>query len=241
MPGAPGPVENRVRLDLLWGKRLAHFVTDRIVVALHRLGVILLLVAVCVVFGALWLTKSSSNLISAVAMGALSFGIPGIGVLALAYWLEGQTEALEQSGDQHIADPEEDTGNPFPGPVVGYAIAVAATAVAWGLRALIAPYVPDDSPLVVWLLPIAFSGWVCGYGPAFFCTALCTFVVRFFYMAPAHEVLFTDATLAMRLGSFLFTGLLVGGLTAALHAALNRVQYLASRLHAIEAGKKDSP
>lgn len=220
---------------------MAHFVTDRIVSALHRVGVILLLLAVCVVFGAIWLTKSSSNLISAVAMGALSFGIPGIGVLALAYWLEAQTDALEQSGELHIADPEEETGNPFPKPVVGYAIAVAATGVAWGLRALISPYVPADSPLVLWLLPIAFSGWVCGYGPAFFCTALCTLVVRYFYMTPIHELLFADAAGALRLGSFLFTGLFVGGLTAALHAALNRVQYLASRLHAIETGRKDSP
>ncbi len=229
-----------MRVELLRGERLAHFVTDRIVSALHRVGVILLLVAVCVVFGALWLTKSSFNLISAVAMGALSFGIPGIGVLALAYWLEGQTDALEQSGELHVADPEEQTGNPFPKPIVGYAIAVAATGVAWGLRALVSPYIPDDSPLVVWLLAIAFSGWVCGYGPAFFCTALSMLVARYFYMAPVHELLFTDVAFALRLGSFLFTGLLVGGLTAALHAALNRVQYLASRLHAIEAGKKDS-
>jgi hypothetical protein len=220
---------------------LARFVTDRIVSALHWVGVILLLAAVCVVFGAIWLTKSSSNLISAVAMGALSFGIPGIGALALAYWLEGQTDAQEKSGEPHIADSQEETGNPFPKPIVGYGLAVAATGVAWGLRALVAPYIPDDSPLVVWLLPIAFSGWVCGYGPAFFCTALCTLVVRYFYMAPVNELLITDAAGALRLGSFLFTGLLVGGLTAALHAALNRVQYLASRLHAIEAGKKESP
>jgi Domain of unknown function (DUF4118) len=213
---------------------LAHFVTDRIVTALHRVGVILLLVAVGVVFGAIWLTKSPANLISAVAMGALSFGIPGLSALALAYWLEAQTEALEHTGELHVADPEEETGNPFPGPLVGYGIAVAATGFAWGFRALLNPYVPDDSPLVIWLLPIAFSGWVCGYGPAFVSTALAMVVARYFYMAPVHELLFTDATGALRLGSFLFIGLLVGGLTAALHAALYRVQYLASRLHAIE-------
>jgi len=73
-----------------------------------------------------------------------------------------------------------------------------------------------------------------GYGPAVLATALSAAVARYFYMTPFHSFLLLDPPSAFRLGTFVFIGVIVGSLTAALRAALQRVQQLSDRLAAIE-------
>jgi hypothetical protein len=219
---------------------VAHLVTDRIVAGLHRAAIALLVLAGCTIIGAIALTTTPRELLAAVAFGGFSFGVPGLGLLAVAYWLDGQTAALEgHPGDRRAIRRDEGYRHPFRAPLVGYLIALVSTILAWGLRAIIDPVLPGSVPFLTFFLAISVSGWMGGYGPAVLATALSAALARYFYMTPLHSFFLLDPSSAFRLGSFVFIGMVVGSLTAALRAALQRVQYLSDRLTAIEAEKRE--
>ncbi len=108
--------------------------------------------------------------------------------------------------------------------------------VAWGLRMVIDPYVPGSIPFITYFIAVAAAGWVGGYGPAVLTTALCACIARYFYMSPPLSFQLLNPVDAIRLGSFVFVCLCMGGLTAALHSALRRVQMLDNELKAIKSG-----
>ena len=216
---------------------MAHFVTDRIVVGLQRTAAILAVLAVLVVVGGIGWTASADALMTAVLISVLAFGLPAVALFALAYWLDGQAASLEGQDRRALAEHRDEAArHPFREPSFGYAVAVLAALVAWGARASIDPYLPGSVPFITYFVAVAVSGWVGGYGPAVVTTALCACIARFFYMSPAYSFALLNPVDAVRLGSFVFVCLCMGGLTAALHAALRRVQSLSRQLQALTAG-----
>ena len=218
---------------------MAHHVTDRIVVGLQRSAAILAALAVLVVVWAIGWTTSADALLTAVWIAALAFGLPGVALFAVAYWLDGQAASLEGQDRTALAEArDEDARHPFREPFTRYALAVLATLIAWGLRVLIDPYLPGSVPFVTYFIAVAITGWVAGYGPAVLATVLSACIARYFYMVPAFSFQLTTPVDAVRLGSFVFVCLAFGGLTAALHSALRRVQQLANELRALKPGVK---
>ena len=213
---------------------MAHFVTDRIVVGLQRTAAILAILAVLVVGGGIGWTVSANALLTAVLIAALAFGLPAAALFALAYWLDVQAATLEGQTRNELAKQRDDAAmHPFREPAFGYVFAVVAALVAWGLHLVIDPYLPGSVPFITYFIAVAASGWVGGYGPAVFTTALWVVIARYFYMTPALGFQLVNPANAVRLGSFVFVCLCMGGLTAALHAALRRVQMLDNQLKAI--------
>jgi len=216
---------------------MAHFVTDRIVVGLHRTAAILAVLAVLVLVGGIGWTASADALMMAVLISVLAFGLPAVALVALAYWLDGEAASLEGQDRRALAAHRDEAArHPFREPFFGYAVAVLAALVAWGARASIDPYLPGSVPFITYFVAVAVSGWVGGYGPAVVTTALCACIARYFYMSPAYSFALLNPADAVRLGTFVFVCLCMGGLTAALHAALRRVQSLSRQLHALKAG-----
>jgi hypothetical protein len=216
---------------------MAHFVTDRIVVGLQRTAAILAVLAVLVVAGGIGWTVSADALMTAVLISVLAFGLPAVALIALAFWLDGQAASLEGQDRRALAEHRDEAArHPFREPSFGYAVAVLAALVAWGARALIDPYLPGSVPFITYLVAVAVSGWVGGYGPAVLTSALCAGIARYFYMSPAYSFVLLNPLDAVRLGTFVFVCLCLGGLTAALHAALRRIQSLTNQLHALRAG-----
>jgi hypothetical protein len=216
---------------------MAHFVTDRIVVGLQRTAAILAILAALVVAGGIGWTASAEALLTAVLIATLAFGLPAIALFGLAYWLDVQAAKLEGQRRNELARKRDDTAlHPFREPTFGYVIAVVATLVAWGMSMLIDPYLPGSVPFVTYFIAVAVSGWVGGYGPAVLTTALCACIARYFYMTPAFSFQLLNPVDAVRLGSFVFVCLCMGGLTAALHSALRRVQMLDNQLKALTSG-----
>lgn len=219
---------------------MAHFVTDRIVVGLQRTGVILSVLAVLVVvFGIGW-TASADALLTAVLIATLAFGLPAAALFALAYWLDWQAATLEGQRREHLARMRDDAArHPFREPTFGYVVALVAAMVAWGLLLLIDPFLPGSATFITFFIAVAASGWVGGYGPAVLTTAICACIARYFYMTPAFSFQLLNPVDAVRLGSFVFVCLSMGGLTAALHAALRRVQMLENQLKDIGSANPD--
>ncbi len=213
------------------GEYMAHFVTDRIVVGLQRTAAILAIFAALVVIAGIGWTASADALLTAVLIASLAFGLPSIALLALAYWLDVQAATLEGQRRKELARKRDDSAmHPFQEPAFGYVFAVVAALVAWGLRLVIDPFLPGSVPFITYFIAVAASGWVGGYGPAVLTTALSTGIARYFYMTPAFSFHMLDPADAVRLGSFVFVCLCIGGLTAALHSALRRVQMLDNQL-----------
>jgi Domain of unknown function (DUF4118) len=216
---------------------MAHYVTDRIVVGLQRSAAILAILAALVVVGAIGWTTTADALQTAAIIAVLAFGFPALALFALSYWLDTQAALLEgQKRHALAAARDEAARHPFREPAFGYAVAVLATLAAWGTRALIDPILPGSIPFVTYFVAVAVSGWIGGYGPAVLTTALSACIARYFYMSPLFSFQLMTPTDAVRLGSFVFVCLALGGLTAALHAALKRVQALANEVRALKSG-----
>lgn len=218
---------------------MAHFVTDRIVVGLYRVGAVGLGAAVAVVAGAIGWTSTPEALISATQIAAFMLALPGAALVLLAFWLDGQVAKLE-GREQRRHAPERDAAarHPFREPPVGYVLAVLATLAAWGLRVLLDVYLPGNAPFVTFFLAVAVAGWLGGFGPAIVATLLSACISRWFYMVPVHAFRFDDARQAVVIGLFVFVCIGIGMLTAALHAALIRIQVLVRRLADREAAPK---
>lgn len=202
---------------------MAHFVTDRIVTGLQRFALVLIGLAIIVVVAAIGWTRTPDALLHAASIAAFAFGLPALALFALAYWLDA--EAVKVEGERP-AKRDESAKHPFREPVLGYVAAVGATLAAWGLRAIVDAYLPNYVPFLTFVLGVAVAGWLGGLGPAVLATLLSAGIARYFYMVPAHSLRLDDVQIAAALGLFVFVATLIGALTAALHAALRRIEVL---------------
>ena len=108
-------------------------------------------------------------------------------------------------------------------------------------HSVIDPYLPGSVPFITYFIAVAASGWVGGYGPAVYDSAM-RVIARYLpdSMSRASDFELLTPVDAVRLGSFVFVCLSMGGLTAALHSAsCVCVQMLDNQLKAIKSGSSD--
>src|SRR6185436_18011254 len=138
--------------------------TERVARGLQWTGAGLLVAGVLVVVGGIGLTQTVDALVTASAIAVLAFGLPGAAAFGLAFWLDHVSEALEnaRTGASRPAQQAADGRNPFREPWHVYAIAVVAVLVAWGIRAALDVYIPNQVPFITFYLAVAVAGWAGG-------------------------------------------------------------------------------
>lgn len=219
---------------------MVQFVTGRVVIGLRWVAAGLAVIGLVVVVGGLGFTSSVEALVSAAVVGGIAFGIPSVAAFVLAHWLDQQTRSLQQGRDRRMLDAEDRPATaPFRESVWDYVIAVTCVLGAWALRMMLDRLLPDYVPFITFFLAIAFAGWLGGFGPAVLATILSTLVARYFYMVPLHQFDLSELTTAAALGVFMLIGLVIGALTATLHVALRRIQFLSNRLDAKMTSARD--
>jgi len=115
-----------------------------------------------------------------------------------------------------------------------YGVAVLAVAIAVVLKLLLAPLIQEESPFLLFFLPIVVSAWYGGWGPGLLATALATLSSDFFFIAPAYSFTITSLSRGLRLVLFVIEGLSVSWLSAVLRAAKQRSEANALALHQSE-------
>jgi len=207
---------------------------DRTSRGLRWAGGLLLLAGVTLVVAAIGWTQTADALVTASAIAALAFGLPGFLAYVLAYWLDDTAGRLEKTrplpviGVADVAAAAHLTVDPFRAPLPGYAIAVAAVLVAWGIRAALDAVIPQQTPFITFFLAVALAGWLGGFGPAALATFLSLLVAWAFFLTPSMNLRLGNLGVATGLGLFVFVCLGIGAITAALRTALTRAQYLAA-------------
>jgi hypothetical protein len=137
------------------------------------------------------LDADGRRLVTASAIAALAFGLPGFLAYVLAHWLDTTAERLEKTQPlpmiraADVAAAAQRIVNPFRAPFQGYAIAVAAVLLAWGVRAALDSVIPQQTPFITFFLAVALAGWLGGFGPAALATFLSLLIAWVFFLAAA--------------------------------------------------------
>lgn len=219
---------------------MVYFVTDRVVVGLRWVAAVLAVLGVLMVAGGIAFTTTPEALVSASIIGGVAFALPAVALFSLAYWLDGQAAAIHQGRDRQIQAAAHGGGRaPFSEPAWGYGMAVLCALGGWGLRLALDRVLPGYVPFVTFFVAVAVAGWLGGFGPAVLAMALSTVIARYFYMSPVHTLHLHELPTAAALGIFMFASLVIGALTAMLHAALRRIKILSDRLYALESAADD--
>jgi len=103
--------------------------------------------------------------------------------------------------------------------LVRYAVAVAATAIAVGLRAAMAPLWGPNLPLITFYPAIMVSAWFGGFWPGLLTTLLSAAAAVYFWMPAMLGLRGGVLGEAVGLAVFIGIGLLISKLTGALHRA----------------------
>lgn len=219
---------------------MVYFVTDRVAIGLRWVAAVLAVLGVLMVAGGIAFTTTPEALVSASIIGAVAFALPAVAVFCLAYWLDGQAAAIHQGRDRRILAATHGGGQaPFSEPIWGYGIAVLCVFGGWALRLALDRVLPGHVPFVTFFVAVAVAGWLGGFGPAVLAMVLSAVIARYFYMSPLHTLHLHELSTAAAVGIFIFASLVVGALTAMLHAALRRIQVLSDRLNALKSEVDD--
>ena len=123
----------------------------RIIRGLTWTGTIFLVLTAIAIVWAVFRTRGIDDLITALTITGLGFGLPAVVAFVVA-WLLGTFDDAEADGREDRAhDAVTDTRAAFP--VLSYFVAIAAVGVAWALRAWLSPRNIADLSLE--------SRWVC--------------------------------------------------------------------------------
>jgi PAS domain S-box-containing protein len=108
-----------------------------------------------------------------------------------------------------------------------YAVAVLATGLAVAAKLVLDPVIGSETPFIILLAPVIVSAWYGGLGPALMATGLAVLAAEFLPVSQTHTLL--------RLSLFAVEGVLVSGLSGALHAARRRAEVGRAEAEASEA------
>lgn len=216
---------------------MAHQATDRVVAGLLWTGWLLVgLGTLTTIYGVIW-TSTEKDLLGAVKLAALAFGLPALGCFGAAVWMDREADRMEArtatSGRELRV-----SKNAFAEPLRHYAIAVVAVVAAWLLRKWLDPYLPGYVPFSTFYLAVVVTGWLAGFGPAAAATMLSAVIARFNYMEPTGSLEINTVLHAVSLGVFVIAGIIISAVTAALHAALRRIQALSAELDELRRASK---
>ncbi len=207
--------------------------TERVTRGLQWIGLGLLIAGALVIVAGIGFTRSIDALLTASAIAVLAFGLPGAAAFGLAFWVAHVAERMENRAVAALRPLAPPPRHAFREPVRRYAIACAAVLGAWGARAGLDVYIPDQVPFITFYLAVAVTGWVGGFGPAVFATLLSLVVSAYFYVKPDLASSSPDLGRFVLLGLFVLVCLGIAALMATLHEALARTQQLTAQARRI--------
>ncbi len=105
-----------------------------------------------------------------------------------------------------------------------YGAAVLAVTLTLLLKLLLAPLIAQESPFLLFFVPVMVSTWYGGLGPGLLATAIAAFFSDYFFLGPAYSVLSNRPGQTLELGLFVLEGVLVNLLISALQAAKQRAE-----------------
>jgi PAS domain S-box-containing protein len=199
--------------------------TDRVSRGLRWTGSGLLVFGCLLTVAAIGWTQSAEALVTASAIAAFAFGIPGIAAFALAYWLESAGGASLAQGAARLVKGVRSTLPPaalndFVGPWRGYAIALLAVLLSWAAREALDSFFPRQLPFITFYLAVAVAAWLGGFGPAVFATLFSLALSWFFFFPPSMSFRLDGLGGAIPLGLFTLVCLGIAAITASLRVAL---------------------
>jgi PAS domain S-box-containing protein len=216
----------------------------RIIRGLTWIGTFFLVLTALAIVWAVFRTHGIDDLITALTVTGLGFGLPAIVAFVVA-WLLGTFDDAE--GDDERGGVVEADGSVAPPPrralvVLGYAVAVVAVAVAWAVRWWLDPVLGREVPYITFFLAVAMSAWAGGMGPALV-AALLSLAVAGYYYVGAHGFRVDNLQDNVSLGLFAAVALCIAGITSALRAAREQAQHLVregmARQKALEQARAD--
>ena len=151
----------------------------RIIRGLTWTGTIFLVLTAVAIVWAVFRTRGIDDLITALTVTGLGFGLPAVVAFVVA-WLLGTFDDAEADGRAERIPLTGDTQATFP--VLSYFVAIAAVGVAWALRAWLDPILGREVPYITFFLAVALAAWAGGIGPALLAAFLSLMIAWYFYV-----------------------------------------------------------
>jgi len=105
-----------------------------------------------------------------------------------------------------------------------YGVAAAAVIVATAVKAALAPALGNESPFLLFFAAVMVAAWFGGFGPSVFATLASALISAYYFLPPQLSMRIDSYGDRVRLVAFVFEALLVGLLSAGLHAARRRAE-----------------
>ncbi|HSV18260.1 MAG TPA: PAS domain S-box protein [Casimicrobiaceae bacterium] len=196
----------------------------RIIRGLTWTGTVFLILTAVAIVWAVFRTRGIDDLITALTVTGLGFGLPAVVAFVVAWLLgtfdDSDGEERERTGEGGVAGARAAAA-----PVLSYLVAIAAVGVAWALRAWLDPILGREVPYITFFLAVATAAWAGGIGPALLASLLSLFIAWYFYVGTDGFRL--DSIQKMvSLGLFVAVSLCVAGITSAVRAAREQAQRL---------------
>lgn len=126
------------------------------------------------------------------------------------------------------------------GAVVSYVIAIASSAVAFGLSLLLVPADADPSvAALLFLAAVGVSGWYGGLVPALVATGLGVLAIDYVFESPRYQLQITDIRTVTDLAAFLLVAVLLGSLNARVRHSNTRLRSERDRAQAAVEARDD--
>jgi len=199
---------------------------SRIIRGLTWTGTIFLVLTAVAIVWAVFRTRGIDDLITALTVTGLGFGLPAVVAFVVAWLLgtfdDNETEAREGRGGAAAPAASDARGAV---PLLTYFVAVAAVGVAWALRAWLDPILGREVPYITFFLAVAMAAWAGGIGPALLAALLSMLIAWYFYVGTDGFRL-DSLQNSVGLGLFAAVSLCIAGIASALRAARDHAQRL---------------
>jgi len=196
----------------------------RIIRGLTWTGTVFLVLTAAAIVWAVFRTRGIDDLITALTVTGLGFGLPAVVAFVVA-WLLGTFDDAEADGRAERAHDGTLADMHATFPFLSYFVAIAAVGAAWGLRAWLDPILGREVPYITFFLAVAMAAWAGGIGPALLAAFLSLLIAWYFYVGTGSFRLDSMQN-AVGLGLFAAVSLCIAGIASALRAARDQAQRL---------------
>jgi len=196
----------------------------RIIRGLTWTGTVFLVLTAAAIVWAVFRTRGIDDLITALTVTGLGFGLPAVVAFVVA-WLLGTFDDAEADGRAERAHDGTLADMNATFPFLSYFVAIAAVGAAWGLRAWLDPILGREVPYITFFLAVAMAAWAGGIGPALLAAFLSLLIAWYFYVGTGSFRLDSMQN-AVGLGLFAAVSLCIAGIASALRAARDQAQRL---------------
>jgi PAS domain S-box-containing protein len=196
----------------------------RIIRGLTWTGTVFLVLTAAAIVWAVFRTRGIDDLITALTVTGLGFGLPAVVAFVVA-WLLGTFDDAEADGRSERAHDGTLADMHATFPFLSYFVAIAAVGAAWGLRAWLDPILGREVPYITFFLAVALAAWAGGIGPALLAAFLSLMIAWYFYVG-IDGFRLDSVQKAVSLGLFAAVSLCIAGIASALRAARDQAQRL---------------